>query len=124
MKVYHLEGCIIEKKTALIAVSLPKPENGNAYFIYKIHKLRKNQILIHFKDFFNADLQDSNNLEAFFLDLTTTEFSGFDFSKKIYVTLIHENSDVLPTLNAKIFDSAKAVSSIDPERVGTGLVRP
>jgi hypothetical protein len=127
MKVYDLDGCVIEKKAALIAVSLPKPENGNSYFIYEIHIIRKNEILIHLKDFFGPPLQDSANLQAFVIDLTKAAFQEFDFTNKIEAALIHYNFDNLPKTPEEIYDDAQNSSILKwqpPVRVGTGTIRP
>ena len=122
MKVYDLEGCLVDTKTALIAVSLPKPAEGNAYFI-KAHKIRKNAILLHLKDFIGLPLQDSTNLQPFIIDLTTTDFEEFDLTNGIDVALIHSNEVLVGNLE-DIFDSIRASTRIRADNTGKGTIRP
>lgn len=126
MKVYHLTGCIIENKKVVIAVSLPKPENGNNYFIYRVHRARKNEIVIHFKDFLDVTLTDSSNFETFVIDLTikdqTIQIDEFDFSKNIRVLLVHSNSNSLPKSALEYFEDEDSCPIVN-ERVGRGTIR-
>jgi hypothetical protein len=107
MKVYDLDGIIIERKWALIAISLPKPEKNNAYCIYKIYNIGNTNILIHFKDFLGLPFQDSSNLESFNIDLNIQDFANFDFesTSQIRVVLIHHNFNELPDTPENVFDN-------------------
>lgn len=128
MKIYNLKGCIIENKLAVIAVSLPVPKNGNRYFIFDIHSVSKNAILIHFKDLTGKTLTGTgDNFEPFFVDLTDSKFNNIDFSKKIDVVLCHENNDVLKGTPKEIFNSEMSQpfskSILGPNTTGNGTIR-
>lgn len=132
MKNYDLKGCIVEKRLAVIAVALPAPVKGNSYFLYDIHCVSKNMILIHFKDFLGITFSGiGNNLESFIVDLTDAKFNNFDFSKKIVAVLCHENNDVLKGTAEEIFNSeiSNSFSSepvktiLGPGTTGNGTIR-
>jgi hypothetical protein len=142
MKNYDLKGIIVQGNMAILGIQLPKPQENNAYCIYKVYNLSIsgiNIILIHFKDFIGDDLSgSSNNIEAFSIDLGqvingSTDSIGINTAQEIIGILIHENENKLKVQNEefiKIANLLQVTNSdleikdiLGPGTVGRGTIK-
>lgn len=112
MTVYYPKEITVNQKKAALAISLPVPKHGNIYFIYEIHLVSKNEMLIHFKDLTGKDfIGDSDIFESFIIDLTDSKFVDFDFSKKVKILVCLENKDELEESPEIIFKRSYSEST-------------